>query len=779
MIKRYTPIVFWLLFLGLAALAVVRASYVSDMSAFLPTNPTTNQGILIEQLTHGSLSRTIVIGIEGVPSEVLGKASKELAGAMRSSKYFSVVQNGDADKTRTDQAFIFSNRYIISPTTVEHFTESGLTASISESIDLLASPLGLFIKKVFRQDPTGELVSIIKNLGLTERVEVSQGVWMGNNGQRALLLAQTTSVGTDTENQGLAVHFIKSQFAKLKEEFGQHISTKMTGAPVFSVNARETIQSQVLLFSMIGLGAISCLYFWVFRSLKLFILGSLPILTGVLTGIATVSLGFDKVHAITIGFGSTLIGEAVDYSIYYFAQAQKENSDWKTKFWATIRLGTLISITGFLALVASDFPGLSQLSLFTISGLVSAILVTRYVLPSLHGESLPKNDVISSVGSRVNSMRTYLAPAKYLGYFAAALMAGSMFLGNGTWSNQISDLSPISKNDKALDQQLRADIGATGTRHLVVIRSQSEESALQSTEALSGLLQPMVEDGTIAGFDAATKLLPSNKTQELRRDSIPAKDVLQTRLSQAIKSLPVKLETLGPFIADAETARSGNLITQESFDGTSLIELLRSMIYRSDNDWISIVPLKDTPGTPLDIEAIKKLVIDHPELGGQYVDLLSESNSMYGQYVSGTLTSCVLGGIAIFGLLVVSLRSIKAAISVTLPLLLSVTIVAGTLGLFGVDLTLLHAVGFLLIVAIGSNYALLAYKDPALLDNETAGALVIACISTVMGFGVLGFTDVPVLKAIGQTVAPGALLTLIFSLLITVKRPPEKLETVR
>ena len=779
MIKRYTPVALWLLFLGFAALTVARASYVSDMSAFLPTNPTKNQEILIEQLTNGSLSRTIVIGIDGLPSEALAKASKELAGAMRASQYFSVVQNGDADTTRTDQAFIFSNRYIISPTTVEHFTESGLMASISDSIDLLASPLGLFIKRVFRQDPTGELVSIIKNLGLTERMELSQGVWMANSGQRALILAQTTSVGTDTDNQALAIHFIRTQFVKLKEQFGHSISTKMTGAPVFSVNSRETIQSQVMLFSIIGLGAICCLYFWVFRSLRIFFLGSLPILTGVLTGIATVSLGFDKVHAITIGFGSTLIGEAVDYSIYYFAQAQKERSDWKSKIWPTIRLGTLISITGFLALVASDFPGLSQLSLFTISGLVSAILVTRYVLPSFDGDSLPKNDVIGSVGNRVNLIRRYLAPARYLGYFAAALMAVSMFLGNGSWSNQISDLSPISKTDKALDQQLRSDIGATGTRHLVVIRTKSEESALQSTEALSWLLQPLVEDGTIAGFDSATKLLPSNKTQELRRSSIPTKDVLQTRLSQAIKFLPVKLETLDPFMADAESARSGDPITQESFRGTSLIELLRSMIYKSGNDWISIVPLKDRPGTPLDAEVIKKLVIEHPELGGQYVDLLSESNSMYSQYVSGTLASCVLGGVAIFGLLALSLRSIKAAISVTLPLLLSVTIVAGLLGLLGVDLTLLHAVGFLLIVAIGSNYALLAYKDPVSLDNETVGALVIACISTVMGFGVLGFTDVPVLKAIGQTVAPGALLTLLFSLLITVKPTPEKRETVR
>jgi predicted exporter len=88
-------------------------------------------------------------------------------------------------------------------------------------------------------------------------------------------------------------------------------------------------------------------------------------------------------------------------------------------------------------------------------------------------------------------------------------------------------------------------------------------------------------------------------------------------------------------------------------------------------------------------------------------------------------------------------------------------------------------VGFLLIVAIGSNYALLAFQEGRKLDNETCGSIVVACISTIIGFGVLGFTDVPVLKAIGQTVAPGAFLTLTFSLLTTSNPVAVKEQSIR
>jgi predicted exporter len=81
----------------------------------------------------------------------------------------------------------------------------------------------------------------------------------------------------------------------------------------------------------------------------------------------------------------------------------------------------------------------------------------------------------------------------------------------------------------------------------------------------------------------------------------------------------------------------------------------------------------------------------------------------------------------------------------------------------------LHLVGMLLIVAIGSNYAL--FFDSRRLDGgESAATLVSLCIAnacTVAGFGLLCFSGVPVLEALGTTVAPGAVLALIFAAMLT------------
>jgi predicted exporter len=58
----------------------------------------------------------------------------------------------------------------------------------------------------------------------------------------------------------------------------------------------------------------------------------------------------------------------------------------------------------------------------------------------------------------------------------------------------------------------------------------------------------------------------------------------------------------------------------------------------------------------------------------------------------------------------------------------------------------------------------------------TLASLVIANAATVVGFGVLGFSSVPILAALGTTVAPGALLALVFSALLArdFRMPPER-----
>ena len=121
-------------------------------------------------------------------------------------------------------------------------------------------------------------------------------------------------------------------------------------------------------------------------------------------------------------------------------------------------------------------------------------------------------------------------------------------------------------------------------------------------------------------------------------------------------------------------------------------------------------------------------------------------------------------------MLAVFLRSPARTARVVAPLALAVLTVTAGLVLLGQQLTILHLIGMLLIVAVGSNYALFFDRS----SNEphtgsaplTLASLVVANTATVLGFGVLGFSSVPVLSALGSTVAPGAFFALVFSALL-------------
>ncbi|MDE2586302.1 MAG: MMPL family transporter, partial [Betaproteobacteria bacterium] len=391
------PLLLWLAALAACLAIIGRAQFTADMSAFLPRSPTPQQQLLVDQLKQGVLSRTLLLGIEGGASAIArARLSQALVQRMEAGHDFVSVRNGDAAVLEKDRKILFSHRYLLSPAvTAAHFSVPGLHEAIGNSIDLLASPAGLLLKQLLPQDPTGELVTLLGDLGsnLDGSGPVLQGgVWASRDGKRAILMAQTRAEGSDTDAQEQTLARLRADFGAAAAELGiADAHLLVSGAPVFSVDARETIRSDVTRFSLISTVGIVALLLLIYRSATALVLGLLPVVSGALAGVAAVSLGFGTVHGITIGFGTTLIGEAVDYTIYYFVQSQQPGAsgeaDWRNRFWPTIRLGVLTSVCGFASLLFSGFPGLAQLGLYSISGLIAAAAVTRFVLPQL----LPRN----------------------------------------------------------------------------------------------------------------------------------------------------------------------------------------------------------------------------------------------------------------------------------------------------------------------------------------------------------------------------------------------------
>jgi len=87
-----------------------------------------------------------------------------------------------------------------------------------------------------------------------------------------------------------------------------------------------------------------------------------------------------------------------------------------------------------------------------------------------------------------------------------------------------------------------------------------------------------------------------------------------------------------------------------------------------------------------------------------------------------------------------------------------------------VQLTILHLVGMLLIVAVGSNYALFFNQRADTAEQgiapQTLVSLLVANLATVAGFGLLAFSRVPMLETFGLTVGPGAMLALVFAAIL-------------
>ena len=791
----------WFVFILLCTLVVARSQFTADMSAFLPRDPSPRQQILIEQISEGIASRSLIVAIEGAPRAVLTQLSESLGQQLRSAPDFASVSNGQALGSGKDQALLFENRYLLSPAMTPGRMEApGLRAAVVESLAEVGSSTGLFSKSLLGRDPTGESLEVLKRVIPSSQLLDTDGVWMNAAQTRALLLLQTKAQGSDLDAQEAAHSAIRQSFSQAQAKVGGQASQallKFSGPGVFAVNARDAIKTEAARLSAIGTVMVLGLLWLIYRSVTTLALGVIPVVTGAMAGIAAVGLGFPSVHGMTLGFGITLIGEAVDYAIYLFVQymptsrANKENGTRPThafaaSFWPTIRLGVLTSIVGFSTLLLSGFTGLAQLGLFSIVGIVVAATTTRYVLPVL----LPENFSVKQprkLGPFLAAAAYFLGALKPLAVIVTVIALSVLLLRrDNLWSVELGGLSPVSEAAQQLDADLRSDMGAPDAGILVVVKGSSSEMALQRSEDVAARLEPLVSKGQLGGFQAPSIYLPSQRTQAARKASLPDDATLRRRTTLALEGLPLKPDKLEDFFSDVARARTGPLLSRASLQGTSLslgVDSLLTQSARPPGEWTALIalqpPMQDGVARPLQAAAVSAALADLSDSGKPGVFLIelgNEAKNVYKAYLREAIALTAAGFVAIIGLLFVALRSWRRVVRIVLPLLASTAMVAAAVATFKGNLTLLHLVGLLLVIAIGSNYALffdqrsrISLSTPASSDQNMLCSLFFANLTTVLGFGLLAFSSVPVMSAIGLTVGAGTFLALILSAIFAVR----------
>jgi predicted exporter len=776
--QRWLRLLLWATLMALCALLFLRTPIKADLSAFLPASVDARQQVLIEQIKHGAPSRTLFIGIDGADAASRARASQSLQVALSQSGLFDQVSNGDFRHWESIGKWLLENRYRLSPAVqAQRFTEQGLTEAIMETTGLLGAPGTAGLRELFPRDPTGEMANLAQSLLPTQAPKLEDGVWVSRQHPRALLMATTRTDGADMEGQARAVSLVEQGFARIQAEVHPGLQLKMTGAPVFSVQSRTLIESEIHWLGAAGSVLVAALVVLALASLRALMAAVLPVMTGLCVGVAAVCWLEGSIHGITLAFGATLIGESVDYALYYLIQsapharalspgAEPGWRHWLARGWPTVRLGLLTSICGFAALAFSGFEGLRQLGVFSMAGLTAAALTTRWILPLF----LPNGAPTTSARLRLAPLlrRLFLWAPRLKGWIwglALVSLALVWHRGSALWESDLRSLSPVPGQQLALDQSLRSELMASDSGALVVVRAPSLEGVLEQTEAIHPRLDAWVERGRLGGYQSAAMWLPSQASQAQRLSALPETQVLRAHVASAARDSGLfKAQALEPFVQDVQAARSAAPLDLARLGNDQVRSLLHSMLVQAeDGAWVSLMPLSPAGEAPIQVEALQAELQDQP--GVHVLAVGDELSAMYAKYLGEARKQASWGAVGVLVLIALSLRSLRRWSAVALPLALTVVITLGLLAAGGPRLGILHLVGLLLVVAIGSNYALFfeQWRHEQAADDHALFSLLLANLTTVGAFGLIACSSLPALSHMGWVVAPGALLSLLIS----------------
>lgn len=756
-----------LLWLGLLLLAGWllggRLQLTGDLRKFMPEPRTSAQKLLIEELGEGPGSRLLLLAISGADPATLARQSQALRERLAQAPQFELFANGGDAGLESIPARLRPYRYLLSDT----FDETALDADylrgqLEARVQDLGSPAAALVEPLIGADPSLETLKLAAAWQPATAPQQLYGVWFDRAGRQALLLAQTSAPGFDPSGQQAAIDAIHDAFAAVRGNGTSRLD--ITGPGAFSVEIGARTQREAGWIGSIDTLGLILLLWIAYRSWKAPLLGVLPLASAGLAGLGAVALGFPGgVHGITVAFGFTLIGVAQDYPIHLFShqRAGLAPRDSARKLWPTLATGLVSTCIAYVTFLVSGVDGLRQLAVFTICGLATAALTTRFLLPSLMDPS-PRDAAASPRLARLwTRIERLPRPRIALALLAAVALAVAAFAPGPFWQNDLSKLTPVPADALLLDSQLRGELGAPDVRYLVVLQAPDAERALRAVERLRPVLDALVQRRAIAGYDSAVRYLPSAATQRARQARLPDATALQSALDEALADSPFRADAFDDFVADVAAAKQAPPLRAQDLAGTPLAAGVGGLLLQRDGHATALVSLR---GLDQPAEVARTVRAN----GAELLDLKQASESLVADYRGRVLLALAVAALLLAATVWIALRDRRRVLRVLLPMALSTLLVLALLRGFGVELNLFHLVALILGAGLGLDYALFFEHagDDRAEQLRTLHAVIVCSLTTLLVFALLALSSIPVLRAIGSTVALAVVANFVLALLI-------------
>src|SRR5471032_3347722 len=634
----------------------------------------------------------------------------------------------------------------------------------------LYSPLHSGLATQLADDPFGWLEHWLAGLPLaTSNLELEDGLLVAHQGNTTSVLVMATLPGSAYESKVQhAVHeAVAHGEGALRQNFPD-VTLARTGAVFYAEAARAASEREV---HLIG---IALLMLWVFRSPRLILLGFVSTALGIVCALAATMLIFGKLHLLTLVFGASLIGEAVDYSIQYFVVYLGAGHDWDAKRGArTVRPALMVALTtsllGYAILTWVPFPALKQIACFAIVGICTAFASVMWLLPALLVRA-PKR----------SPQRVFAAAARLLGVWRAVIggrrawgvAALLLIVAVPGWLRLTSDddIHLLIQRDPVLmaqEQKVRDAVGFDNSTQFFVVRGQTQEIVLERAEALGAKLDGLTGAAGLSSWQSITSFDPSAKRQGedrvvLSQHGFNDPSALRATLVQA----GFRDEVADAWLA-AYAKSDHAVLSVDSWLAVPWSQPFRHL-------WLGKVDAASTSGgyaavvIPQGVTPANQPVListAHALPGVTFVDKAASVSTLFGAYR-------VDSGIWLAGALLLVLLLMMAryrplgGVVVTLPVLLAVGVTLAVFGYAGVPLNLFKWLALMLVLGVGANYAVFLREGAARADADLGAVwtgVLLSAATTLLSFGLLAMSAMPALRSFGATLALGIAISVLLA----------------
>ncbi|HKO57227.1 MAG TPA: MMPL family transporter, partial [Thermoanaerobaculia bacterium] len=539
------------------------------------------------------------------------------------------------------------------------------------------------------------------------------------------------------------------------------------------------------------------LFLYAFRRPAALAYAGLPMMAAIVVTFGIASLRYGTLSASSTGFAALLAGLGVDFITVLYERYVDERNRGASLVEAVrtcmkhslpgVAVAACTTAATFYGFLATDFRGMSELGFLTGSGILVFLLFVVFLFPALlvlvERRRKSARFHIHEFGSTRLVRVSLERPRFVIGVWAAIVVVAGLTATRIRFSDDIQNLRSKGNEGARLQALVTSKFGQSFDFMMYAVRGATPADAIARSEQALPDLERLVANGTLGSVQSIAAFLPSEAQQRMTIAGLASFEPqrVERTFRAALGENGFRANAYDgvlPLFISAMQAREP--LTVETLQQLGLGESLQRFVKKTPDGFVSIVYLyprgdRWPRSLPPELQAFR---VRHPEGVLTGVNLVAETLRRIIR--ADAVRASLVGFVVVFALLVIGFRSFARAVFVFVPFLAGCTCMLGVMAALGLEFNFMNIFIGLMLVGTATDYAvymLQRYDEspdafPAM-ASETARAVTLAAVTSIVGFGSFAISHYPGLRSIGYAATFGvgasclASITLLPALLAT------------